>query len=184
MRVSDVGMLNGVLGSSEEQIVIEREDEAAVDEAAALWAVATARRDALDAPAPPEEKARGLRAALAMPGASLHAAREAGALVAFVLLVPGERLEIRYLGVAAQAWGRGLAARLLRHADDVAAQAGVGMLELWVLEDNERAIAVYLREGWQHTGDRKSQVDTRRVEVRLVRPVSPVSPVRPAPGSR
>lgn len=164
--------------------MIEREDEAAVDEAAALWAATTARRDALEAPAPPEEKARGLRAALAAPGASLHTAREAGTLAGFLLLVPGARLEIRYLGVAAQAWGRGLAARLLRHADDVAAQAGVDALELWVLEDNERAIAVYVREGWQHTGDRKSQVDTRRVEVRLVRPLGPVGPVRPGSGSR
>jgi hypothetical protein len=46
---------------------------------------------------------------------------------------------------------------------------GLEAIDLWVLADNERAVAVYVRAGWAVTADVKSQVDTRRTEVRLER---------------
>jgi RimJ/RimL family protein N-acetyltransferase len=50
-----------------------------------------------------------------------------------------------------------------RHAD----AAGSTVIELWVLEDNQRAIAVYERAGWRATDNVKSQLDSRRTERRL-----------------
>ena len=94
--------------------------------------------------------------------------------VGFTLLVPaGEVLELRYLGVAPQAWGRGVAARLLADVVDYARGSGFDRLELWVLSNNARAIAVYERAGWHQTGEMKSQIDTRRVEQRLERSADP-----------
>ncbi|WP_141782502.1 GNAT family N-acetyltransferase [Nocardioides albertanoniae] len=46
---------------------------------------------------------------------------------------------------------------------------GVTTLELWVLQDNARAIAFYERSGWRTSADLKSQVDSRRIERRLER---------------
>lgn len=149
------------------EIITDGSPEALL-EAARIWARATARRDGLSEPVPAERKLPGLRAALAAPRASLHIATRDRLPVGFLVLVPSDpSLELRYLGVAPCAWGEGVAARLLAHAARVAEAGGFDTAELWVLAENERAIAVYTRAGWVLTTDVKSQIDTRRIEQRL-----------------
>ena len=138
--------------------------------AASIWADATAARDGLTQPVAPTVKLPGLRAALALPGATLYTAARDELSVGFVVLVPlGRRLEVRYLAVGPSAWGQGIAGELLAHVHQVAMTGGLEAIDLWVLADNERAVAVYVRAGWAVTADVKSQVDTRRTEVRLER---------------
>lgn len=150
--------------------IAEETGDDALLRAAAIWAGATAKRDGLPAPAPAETKLRGLRAALSSPGASLHLARRTASPVGFTLLVPRPAtLEIRYLGVAPLAWGSGLGGRLLDHVLAYAATQGHPAVDLWVLEDNDRAVATYARAGWQPTDEVKSQIDSRRTERRYVR---------------
>lgn len=137
-------------------------------EAARIWAAATARRDGLPQPVDTERKLVGIRTTLAIEGATLHLARGQSAFTGFALLVPqGSTLEIRYLAVSPRAWGHRVAACLLDHLSAYARAAGFGAFELWMLEENHRAIHVYERAGWLQTGARKSQVDTRRIERRL-----------------
>lgn len=148
--------------------ILEEDSPEALLEAAQIWAAATARRDGLSEPAPLERKVPGLRTALTSPGASLSIARCERIPVGFVVLIPCILgLEVRYLGVAPSTWGQGVGAQLLDHVTSRARAAGIDSAELWVLADNERAIAAYLRAGWVLTSDVKSQVDTRRTEKRL-----------------
>lgn len=58
---------------------------------------------------------------------------------------------------------------MLAEVDAYACSVGVTTLELWVLQDNARAIAFYERSGWRTSADLKSQVDSRRIERRLER---------------
>lgn len=59
---------------------------------------------------------------------------------------------LRHLGVAPSAWGRGLGAEAVRHAEDRIRVAGSQRAVLWVLADNTRARRLYERLGWQPTG--------------------------------
>ena len=148
--------------------IVEDPSPEALLAAAQIWAAATARRDGLSEPVAPERKLPGLRTALAVPGARLHLATQGDLPVGFVVLVPsGSRLELRYLGVTPSAWGDGVATQLLDHVTSCATRGGFDAAELWVLADNDRAIAVYMRAGWVLTSDTKSQIDTQRTETRL-----------------
>ena len=148
--------------------IVEHNSPDALLTAARIWAAATALRDGLSEPVPAERKLPGIRAALTAPGASLHMATRGHIRVGFVVLVPSDsRLELRYLGVTPSAWGDGVAGELLDHVTSCAATGGFDAAELWVLADNDRAIAVYVRAGWVLTTDVKSQIDTRRTETRL-----------------
>jgi len=143
-------------------------ERAGAHAAATIWAQATGRRDG--STRSPADVLPGIERARAVPGAVLRISRVGDEPVGFVLLVPArDALEVRYLGVAPAAWGRGIGTRLLADVLDHAVRSGVSRIELWVLSDNERAIAVYERAGWRRTGDAKSQIDTRRVEQRLER---------------
>lgn len=150
--------------------ITEETGDDALLAAAVVWAAASARRDRLPRPAPAQEKLPGIRRALASPGASLHLARRAGVPSGFTLLVPRQTsVEIRYLAVAPTAWGAGLGSRLLEHVTTYAAAHDHTVIDLWVLEDNDRAVATYVRAGWRATDDVKSQIDTRRTERRFER---------------
>jgi ribosomal protein S18 acetylase RimI-like enzyme len=75
-----------------------------------------------------------------------------GQSVGFALVAPRARtLEIFYLGVDPDAWCSGVGTRLLLMAEDHAREIGRETLELWVINDNERAIRVYERSGWVGT---------------------------------
>nr|BFE73485.1 hypothetical protein GCM10020092_067860 [Actinoplanes digitatis] len=67
----------------------------------------------------------------------------------FALFAPRARtLELFYLAVDPGDWGTGVGTRLLRGVAEHARAIGRERLELWVIADNERAIAVYERSGW------------------------------------
>ncbi|MFT3853107.1 MAG: GNAT family N-acetyltransferase [Ilumatobacteraceae bacterium] len=150
--------------------IVHDHSDAALATAADIWAAATARRDGLAEPRPAVEKLHGLRSALGNHGAALHLAVRGDEHVGFVVLITtGHTTEVRYLAVTPTAWGDGVATRLLDHVARHADAAGSTVVELWVLDDNERAITVYLRAGWATTDNVKTQLDSRRTERRLER---------------
>lgn len=135
-------------------------------EAARIWAHATAHRDGDPDVATVEEALPVIDRALSPDGASLHLAETAGGALGFVVLEPhGPAVEVVYLGVDPHAWGAGVGGALVAAASEHAAATGASRLELWVYEDNERAVSLYRRTGWQQTGD----VRTHRISHRLER---------------
>jgi len=136
--------------------------------AASLWARATARRDGRPGPDPIEAKLPGIRHRLSTGAGSLHIAHLRGEPAGFALVVMGDAvLELVYLAVAPEAWGAGIGRHLLAYVDELGRAAGVGGMELWVIDDNERAIRLYARCGWKPTGDLK--ISAGRPERRLVK---------------
>ena len=93
----------------------------------------------------------------------------------FLLVAPRARtLEIFYLAVDPDAWGCGIGSRLLISAEDHARKVGRETLELWVINDNERAIRVYERSGWLGTHEVKRDTRSGRLERRFLRHVRQV----------
>jgi DNA-binding HxlR family transcriptional regulator/RimJ/RimL family protein N-acetyltransferase len=146
-------------------------DEAdAVRQAAAIWARAKARRDQAPAPATVEETMPGIRRRLDLDGAKLLLARRDGRPVGFTLFAPRARtLEVFYLAVDPDAWGGGVAGRLLLSVETHARELGRETLELWVIDDNERAIGVYQRAGWVGTDEVRRDASSDRLERRFRR---------------
>ncbi|MET0821102.1 MAG: GNAT family N-acetyltransferase [Aeromicrobium sp.] len=142
--------------------------EAAETAAALIWARATARRDGREQ-RDVAETLPGVRRRLALDGATLLMAWRDDAPVGFAVVAPQlQALELFYLAVDRPAWGAGVASRLLRAVDDHARSIGHAHLTLWVIADNERAVATYERAGWTRTDD-VQQLDAGRTEARFVR---------------
>lgn len=115
-------------------------------------------RDHLPAVPAVVDKLVGVQQALGQAGASLLVARRGPVVEGFCVLVPrGDVLEVRYLATDPTAWGTGVGRALLTGVRDHARATGHDRGELWVIADNERAVALYERAGWVATG---------RVEVR------------------
>lgn len=145
-------------------------DAAAVRDAAAVWARATARRDGTTSPTSIDTAEAGVRRRLALEGAALLPARQDERMVGFALAAPrSETLELFHLAVDPSAWGRGLASELLRAVDSRARVLGRTTLELWVIDDNARALDVYERAGWSRTDQTQRDPASGRIERRLVR---------------
>jgi len=141
-----------------------------VKECAGIWARATACRDQESEPASVEEVMPGIVRRLSIDGAELLLARRGGHPVGFTLVAPrAATLEVFYLGVDPDAWGSGVGTRLLLSADDHAREIGRETLELWVINDNERAIRVYERSGWVGTEEVERDTSSGRLERRFVR---------------
>ena len=143
---------------------------------AGIWARAVARRDGRNGPADVDAAVPGVRRRLAADGATLLVAHCDEGVVGFAAV--GHRplcapdpggLELFYLAVDPAAWGAGLGAALLAAADEHARATGRTCLELWVIDDNTRAIEVYLRAGWEPTDDVVGDPTSGRPERRLVR---------------
>lgn len=144
--------------------------DVAIREAACIWARATARRDGTSPPANVDAAEAGVRRRLALQNAALLTARQDERVVAFALVAPRtETLELFHLVVDPGAWGHGLATELLRAVDAQAHQVGRANLELWVIDDNERAAAVYERAGWTSTDRTERDAISGRIERRFVR---------------
>ena len=144
--------------------------EDGVKECAAIWARAKARRDQDAEPAAVEDTMPGIRRRLSIDGAKLLLARRAGHPVGFALVAPRARtLEVFYLAVDPDSWGCGVGSHLLLMADDHARKIGRETLELWVINDNERAIGVYERYGWLGTEEVKRDTSSGRLERRFLR---------------
>lgn len=138
-------------------------------EAARIWAHATAHRDGDPEPATVEESLLVIDRVLRPEGASLHLAELEGRVAGFVVLEPhGSTVEVVYLGVDPCAWGSGVGAALVAAATEHAAITGATGLELWVYDDNERAVALYRRTGWQPTDEAREHRRSGRLERRYV----------------
>lgn len=143
-----------------------------VREAAFIWARATALRDRLPAPSTGEKKMRGIQRRLGLDGSKLLLAKQDDAYVGFTLFAPlDEDLEIFYLAVDPAAWGRGVASALLAGAEDYARALGMAALELWVINDNDRALSVYQRSGFVGTEQTKRDESSGRIEQRLFKQI-------------
>lgn len=141
-----------------------------VKDAAAIWARAKARRDQDPEPATVEETMPGIRRRLSIDGAKLLLARRDGHAVGFTLFAPRTgTLEVFYLAVDPDAWGLGVASHLLLGAEKHARQIGRETLELWVINDNERAIRVYEKAGWVGTEEVQRDPASGRLERRFLR---------------
>ncbi|EME62864.1 GNAT family acetyltransferase [Rhodococcus ruber BKS 20-38] len=62
-----------------------------------------------------------------------------------------------------------MASGLLTEVDADARALGFDALELWVIDDNQRAIAVYERSGWVRTKQSKRDASSSRLERRFVK---------------
>jgi ribosomal protein S18 acetylase RimI-like enzyme len=130
-----------------------------VDEAAQIWAEATAARDG-DENVADLEVSRPIIAGVLerSPRALLLIARAAeGPAAGFAAVEPLDSTdenvaEIRYLGVRPGMWGRGVGEALLRALPERLREAGFGRAVLSVYADNSRATALYERLGWQLSG--------------------------------
>jgi RimJ/RimL family protein N-acetyltransferase len=65
-----------------------------------------------------------------------------------------DEVEFRYLGVAQQAWGTGVADALVAACDDWAREAGASALVLSAIEWNDAATRLYDRLGFQRDPER------------------------------
>jgi GNAT superfamily N-acetyltransferase len=140
----------------------------AAEAAALVWARATARRDAQEQ-RDTSDTLPGIHRRLAIDGAAMLLAHHGGDVVGFAITAPqASTLEVFYLAVDPDAWGRGVATRLLRAVDDHARTSGHSTLELWVIAANERAIATYEHAGWTRTGEQQVSAGGK-LETRLVR---------------
>lgn len=120
-----------------------------------------------------QEKIPGIQRRLDLAGAKLLLAQREGQCVAVTLFGPqAQSLEIFYLAVAPEAWGQGVAGRLLAAAEDHARSLGRAALELWVIDDNHRALEVYLRSGFAGTQQSKSDAASGQVERRMRKHIS------------
>jgi ribosomal protein S18 acetylase RimI-like enzyme len=142
-------------------------------EAARIWAAATAHRDNETEPATVRETLPIIENGLRPVGATLHMAYLRDKAAGFAVVVPQPRgLEIQYLGVDPTAWGSGIAGRLLSDVADYAQEQSQPEVELWVYDDNARAVDVYRRAGWSGTADVRIHPTSGRLERRHVRRIA------------
>jgi GNAT superfamily N-acetyltransferase len=74
---------------------------------------------------------------------------------------------LRSLYVVPEAWGTGVAQRLMEAALDAMRERGATEAILWVVEGNDRARRFYEREGWALDGEvRASQLGPSEVRYR------------------
>jgi ribosomal protein S18 acetylase RimI-like enzyme len=137
-------------------------------DAAGIWARATALRDQLPVIPPLDDKLAGIESALAIDGALLLMVRIGERAMAFSIVVPHtDVLEVLYLAVAPEAWGKGLARQLLDHLQHHSVKTQTPM-ELWVIADTRRAIASYENAGGIPTSDVKVRNSAGRPERRYI----------------
>jgi GNAT superfamily N-acetyltransferase len=137
-------------------------------DAAGIWARATALRDQLPVIPPVDDKLPGIESALALDGALLLMARIGDRATAFSIVIPRlDVLEVLYHAVDPEAWGKGLSRQLLEHLRHYSVKAQTSM-ELWVIDDNKRAIASYESAGWIPTSDVKVRNSAGRPERRYI----------------
>lgn len=143
-----------------------------VAKAALIWARATAVRDQRPEPDTGLDKMPGIQRRLRLVESKLLLASRNGRCVGFALFAPLEdSLEIFYLAVDPDSWGSSVASALLIGAENHAHSIGRASLELWVINDNHRALAVYTRAGFAGTGKVKLDESSGRIEGRLLKQI-------------
>jgi ribosomal protein S18 acetylase RimI-like enzyme len=144
-----------------------------IDEAAQIWAEATAARDghdqvpALDVSRPVIQDAldHSSRAFL------LIARSTDGTAAGFAAIepAPGSNetiAQVSYIGVRPRLWGQGIGETLLLEACRRLIAAGYASVELSVYADNQKAAALYQRLGWQAVGLPSAHPKTGKPEQR------------------
>ncbi len=146
--------------------------ERRVDDAARMWAEATAARDH-DSVAPLARARTVVTNAIDESGDPLllTALDLDGQALGFALALPSgdSGAELRFLGVVPTAWGRGVATALLDELTVQVRASGSSAMQLWVYEDNERAVAVYERSGWRPDGATRTHPRSGKLERLYVR---------------
>jgi ribosomal protein S18 acetylase RimI-like enzyme len=144
-----------------------------IDEAAQIWAEATAARDGRDEVPGLEDSRPVIQAVLDRSEQSLLLiARSAdGTAAGFAAIEPvPERnestAEVSYLGVSPQCWGQGVGEALLLDTCRRLRAAGYAAIELFVYVDNHRATALYERVGWRAFGQPTAHQRTGKPEQR------------------
>ena len=122
-----------------------------------LDAVARERRWLSMTEAPPLADVRRFVVGNLRSGAPQFVALDDGRVVGWCDVVPRPRETMRHtgvlgMGVAASHRGRGIGSALLRATLEAAAGAGVTRVELMVLVENVRAVALYRRHGFETEG--------------------------------
>ncbi len=139
-------------------------------EAARIWAASTAQRNGEPEPASVESALPIIERGLRAPGSTLHLAAVGTKASGFAVVVPrDDGLEILYLGVDPDAWGAGVAGWLLRDVTDYAVESARTDVDLWVYDDNVRAVNVYRRYGWLETDEVRIHATSGRRERRFVK---------------
>ena len=122
-----------------------------------LDAVARERRWLSMTEAPPLADVRRFVVGNLRSGAPQFVALDDGRVVGWCDVVPRPRETMRHtgvlgMGVATSHRGQGLGARLLATTLDAAEAAGITRVELMVLVENIRAVALYRRHGFETEG--------------------------------
>jgi GNAT superfamily N-acetyltransferase len=150
--------------------VVRNQGPSSQREAARIWAAATAHRDGRPAPAPVESALPIIERGLSPIGSTLHLAYVGTRAAGFAVVVAHDRgLEILYLGVDPGSWGAGVARRLLLDVTEYAVETSRSAVDLWVYDDNVRAVDVYRRAGWLATEDVRTHATSGRLERRYIR---------------
>jgi RimJ/RimL family protein N-acetyltransferase len=117
-----------------------------------------------------EDRLESFRAALAQRSddARILVAERDEAIVGVATCVrDGATSELRSIYVIPEAWGTGVAQRLMESALDAMRERGATEATLWVVAANPRARRFYEREGWTLEGEtRASQLGPREVRYR------------------
>jgi ribosomal-protein-alanine N-acetyltransferase len=93
-----------------------------------------------------------------------------GVLVGYAgLLVAGSEADVQTIGVAPSAQGRGVGTRLLRALTAQAVRRGATSLLLEVRADNEPALALYAREGFEQISLRRRYYQPGDVDAVVMR---------------
>lgn len=145
----------------------------AVDQAAQIWAEATAARDGADEVAELDDSRPIIKGVLdRSPRSLLLLARtSAGAPAGFAAVEPQECqqrhvAQLSYFGVSPRIWGQGIGEALLQELRRCLVAEGFERAELSVYVDNVRATALYERLGWQPCGEPTPHPRTSKPEQR------------------
>ncbi len=143
-----------------------------LDDAAQIWAEATALRDGSADVADLSISRPILEAVLERsPSSFVLVARtgdDSAAGFAAVEPVGTTAAEICYFGVRPGHWGQGVGALLLRSVQERLSVSGYRTAQLLVYTDNARAVALYGRLGWQPSGQPAPHPRTGKLEQRYV----------------
>jgi ribosomal protein S18 acetylase RimI-like enzyme len=143
-----------------------------LDDAAQIWAEATAARDGRDEAAGLGVSRPVIQGVLdRSPRALLLIARSADGAAGFVVIEPlagsgNVVAQVSYVGVRPQLWGQGVGEKLLREMRRRLKAAGYARVELSVYVDNRRAVALYDRLGWRPRGAPAAHPGTGKPEQR------------------
>ena len=143
-----------------------------LDEAATIWAEATAARDGLTGVAPLSLARPPIqRVVESSPRSLLLVALGAGDRVdGFAAVEPmpadASTADVRFVGVRPGSWGGGVGRRLMTALPARLTAAGFGQGELDVYLDNPRAVRLYESLGWRPAGDPVAHPRTGRLERR------------------